>query len=484
MRYYQFKLTEGSGLRLANPGEIYTDTNGDEYEFVEWDNNYPSNADKFNSAEEVQEAIAEITKQNPKIDIRWIKEPTRNMKCFAFAKFQLTDENSNVIKQVWLGNYYAKKSPLNSIKDGEARTVGLSAGGAASTSSVKGKLDSKLQPGDLGLGDNKSRSIDQIASEVSKDANNGPMLQKGIMEARNNEQIVFPGGAPIKGALQDDFMEIVAPIAIINDHQSVRGSHKVAIQDIFGNGANLDNSTIMFPEGQNNPLIDCYIQKDGIQMCVSHKGKTGANASISNIWKAKESAKKTQTGRSYIEKYAEAVEVLDICANTSASKQPLVLALRYGLISQNEADALTEITDRPADRYTPDQKLVGDRVVDEQKGPKVLLPLFKKIAYKKGSYFGLVALSSVAKDVALFINSDNATFNGKLIEFGEAIRKFLNASAMVQATSIVGTQNDDAVVKSIGIVYPPNFEGKATIENSPYYGTSIKSKFAFKLPKT
>ena len=55
---------------------------------------------------------------------------------------------------------------------------------------------------------------------------------------------------------------------------------------------------------------------------------------------------------------------------------------------------------------------------------------------------------------------------------------------MVQATSIVGTQNDDAVVKSIGIVYPPNFEGKATIENSPYYGTSIKSKFAFKLPKT
>ena len=105
MRYYQFKLTEGSGLRLATPGEIYTDTNGDEYEFVEWDNNYPSNADKFNSAEEVQEAIAEITKQNPKIDIRWIKEPTRNMKCFAFAKFQLTDENSNVIKQVWLGNY-------------------------------------------------------------------------------------------------------------------------------------------------------------------------------------------------------------------------------------------------------------------------------------------------------------------------------------------------------------------------------------------
>ena len=84
----------------------------------------------------------------------------------------------------------------------------------------------------------------------------------------------------------------------------------------------------------------------------------------------------------------------------------------------------------------------------------------------------------------MFINSDNATYNGKPIEFGEAIRKFLNSSAMVQATSILGNQGENAVVKSIGIVYPPNFQDKATIENSPYYGTDIKSKFAFKLPKT
>ena len=51
-------------------------------------------------------------------------------------------------------------------------------------------------------------------------------------------------------------------------------------------------------------------------MGVSHKGKSGANASISNIWKAKESAKKTQTGKSYIEKYSEAVEILDTCCSS------------------------------------------------------------------------------------------------------------------------------------------------------------------------
>ena len=55
--------------------------------------------------------------------------------------------------------------------------------------------------------------------------------------------------------------------------------------------------------------------------------------------------------------------------------------------------------------------------------------MFDKIAYKPGSYFGLVVLSSIAKDVA-------------------------------------------------------KYKEKATIENSPYYGTDIKSRFAFKLPKT
>ena len=483
MRFYQFKLTEGSGLRAGTPGEIYTDTNGDEYEFVEWDNNYPPDADKYENVAETAKAVEEIQQQNKDVEFRWIRDPA-NLKSFAFAKFQLTDENNNVLKKLWLGSYYQSKSPLNSIKDNQAKLRGLSAGSATSTSSVKGKMDSKVQPGDLGLGDNRARNVDQVIAEVGKDKNNGPMLQKGCLEAKSGEQIIFENGAKIKGALQDDFMEVVAPICIINDHPAVRGAIKVAVQDIFGNGANLDNSAIMFPEGQNNPLIDCYIQKEGIQMGVSHKGKSGANASISNIWKAKESAKKTQTGRSYIDKYAEAVEILDICANEAAAKQPLTLGLRYGLISQDEADALFELTGTPKSRYTADQKLIGDRAVDEQKGPEVLLPLFRKIAYKKGSYFGLVALSSIAKDVALFINSDNATYNGKPIEFGEAIRKFLNSSAMVQATSILGNQGENAVVKSIGIVYPPNFQDKATIENSPYYGTDIKSKFAFKLPKT
>lgn len=485
MRYYQFKLTEGSGLRAATPGEIYTDSNGDEYEFVEWDYNYPTDADKFETLDDLQNAVKLITDQNKNVEIRWFKQPTPRLKSFGFAKFHLTDDQGNIKKQLWLGSYFSTKSPGNTIRDVEARTVGLSAGSADSKSSVKGKMDSKLQPGDLGLGDNRSRSVSEVINTVSKNNQNGAMLQKALVEATNNESIVFAGGKTIRGALQDDFMEVLAPVALIHQHQVVKGAHKVAVQDIFGQGKNIDNAMIMFPEGQNNPLVDCYIQKDGIQMGVSHKGKAGANASISNIWKAKEQAAKTQTGRTYIETYPEAVEILDVCANESAAKQPITLALRYQLITQEQADELAEMVFDRKNRYSEEQKLVGDREQDEQKYlNNPLLPLFRKIGYKKGSYFGLVALSAVAKDVAQFINNPKASYDGKLIDFGEAIRKFLNSSAMIQATSNLALAGDDAVVKSIGIVYPPNFQEKATIENSPYYGTDIKSRFAFKLPKT
>lgn len=488
MRFYQIKnLMEGSGLRAGTPGEIYTDTNGKEYTFIEWDWNYPNDSDMFAGMPELDAGFKEVQKANPDVTFRLVKQMTPRMKSFAFAKFAQMDDQGNKIPKtdLWLTGFYSRKSAGNTILDKEARLVGLSAGSATSTSSVKGKMDSRLQPGDLGLGDNKARAVDVVIATVGKDQNNGPMLQKAATEASSNEAIVFEKGKPILGALQDDFMEVVAPIAIIKKHNAVKGPINVAVQDIWSNTSqDLDGATIMFPEGQNNPLVDCYISKDGIQMGVSHKGKTGANASISNIWKAKESAKKTKTGQTYIQQYAEAVQILDICANESAAKQPLTLALRYGLITDDVANAVYKIVEKKANRYTEDQKLTGDRNLDRQKGPKELLPLFDKIAYKKGSYFGLVVLSSIAKDVAQYINDPQAQYQNTKIDFGEAIRKFLNSSAMIQATSILGGQGEDAIVRSIGIVYPPNFQDKATIENSPYYGTDIKSRFAFKLPKT
>ena len=480
MRYSEIKLVEtrvlaeGQGLRAAAPGEIYVDRDGTEYSFVVWDFKYPNDADRFETPEEVNAAVEEITRTNPKADIRWINQPGRG-RAFGFAKFQAEDK-----REIWLGKYFQKVNPTNTIKDGEATAVSLSPskGSAATKASVN------MQPGQLGVADGKTRSVQGIIAEINNHEMSD-MLTRATQEAAKNEPIVFVAGAQYASAIQDDFCEVLAPVALIGRHSVVNGPMDQAVADIF-KGGDLKGAGVMFPEGQNNPLIDAYIIKDGIEMGISHKGKQGAKASITNIWKSKEEAAKTQTGQAYIAKFANAVEILDICKEQGQAIQPITLAEKFNLISAQESAKLKELMQNP---MAEELKLVGNpqapkAVVrqatpeDLQKVPNELKRIFTLGGYKPGSYVSYLCLARIAAIVAQHINTDPE------IDFGEAIRSFLNSSAMVQAKTIVGAQGEDAVVKSITVVYPPNFQEKAKIESNAYYGTGIKSKFSFSLPKT
>ena len=480
MRYNEIKLVEtrvlaeGQGLRAAAPGEIYVDRDGTEYSFVVWDFKYPNDADRFETPEEVNAAVEEITRTNPKADIRWINQPGRG-RAFGFAKFQAEDK-----REIWLGKYSQKVNPTNTIKDGEATAVSLSPskGSAATKASVN------MQPGQLGVADGKTRSVQGIIAEINNHEMSD-MLTRATQEAAKNEPIVFVAGAQYASAIQDDFCEVLAPVALIGRHSVVNGPMDQAVADIF-KGGDLKGAGVMFPEGQNNPLIDAYIIKDGIEMGISHKGKQGAKASITNIWKSKEEAAKTQTGQAYIAKFANAVEILDICKEQGQAIQPITLAEKFNLISAQESAKLKELMQNP---MAEELKLVGNpqapkAVVrqatpeDLQKVPNELKRIFTLGGYKPGSYVSYLCLARIAAIVAQHINTDPE------IDFGEAIRSFLNSSAMVQAKTIVGAQGEDAVVKSITVVYPPNFQEKAKIESNAYYGTGIKSKFSFSLPKT
>jgi len=268
-------------------------------------------------------------------------------------------------------------------------------------------------------------------------------------------------------------------------HPSVQGQLAQAVADIF-KGGDIEGASVSFPVEQNNPLVDSYIIKDGISLGVSHKGKQGAKATITNIWKAKEEAAQSTTGQAYIKKFPEAVYILDICKEESGLLQPITLGLRYKLINQQEADVLTEAVKNARD---PKYQLTGNPAnpnavikqvtpEDAKKVPPTLKRLFSMGGYKSGSYVSFLCLARVAHLVANHINTDPK------IDFGEAIRSFLNSSAMVQAKSIVIVKGQDAVLKAISVVYPPNFQDKAKIESNGYSGTQVKGKFSFSLPTT
>jgi hypothetical protein len=476
MRFHEIKtLLEGTGLRGGKTGEVYADRDGTEYEFQVWDFKYPNNAPSFQTPLQMQAAIEQIQQENPKVEIRWVNSQTNRTKAFAFAKFKSQNDN-----EVWLGKYFQTASPTNTIYDKEAAAVNLT----ASSGSAAIKANVNLQPGQLGVADGRPRNVSAILKIVG-DHDQGTMLVNAVTEAMNGSAIVFEQGAAIRNALQDDFGEILAPVAIISGHTIVNGPVQQAINDIY-KGGDLKGATIMFPPEQNNPLIDSFIIKDGIQMGVSHKGKQGAKASITNIWKAKEDAAQNKTGQAYIKKFKEAVAVLDICKQQGQAEQPITLAERYNLISDVESKTLRKLMEEPmADNLrlegnpeSPNAVVKTATAQDLAKVPKALRRIFNMGGYKRGSYVSFLCLARIAALVAEHVNSDPK------INFGEAIRSFLNSSAMVQAKTIIGAKGQDALVKSINVVYPPNFQEKAKMEANSYYGTGIKSKFSFSLPST
>lgn len=481
MRAKEF-IVEGQGLRAGKSGEVYADANGIEYEFQNWNWDFPPAPDlQYKDTADLEAGILLAT-NNDKHKIHWVNpNSSTRAKSFAYAVFAEKQLNKSLpANELWIGKFFDRKNPNNTIQDKDVTAVlGLSAAGKSSSV----KAQSALQPGQLGLADNRARGVGSIIKIVTGHAQ-GPMLAASLSAAANNQTIVFTGGAAMVSALQDDFCEVVAPIAMISGHTKITGHLAQAFADVFGGQPK--GATISFPAEQNNPLVDSYIISNGVSLGVSHKGKQGAKATITNIWQAKEEAAKTDSGKVVVAKYPAAVEILDICKRESGLTQPITLGLQYGIITKVEATALESLL---ANARDPSQQLVGDSktpnavnkqvaAADVSKVPPALNRIFSKGGYKAGSYVGFLCLARVAKLVADHINKDTA------IDFGEAIRSFLNSSAMVQAKSAVSPSGQDAEVKQINIVYPPNFTEKATIESNGYSGTQVKGKFSFSLPST
>ena len=478
MRVFEF-LIEAVGLKGGSPGEIYTDPNGVEFKFQSWNWEFPAGEDQQYPTMQDMEAAALEQAGGDKGKIIWINKPQSRSKSFAYARFEADNG-----QEILIGKFYDRKNPNNTIFDAEAKSAaGLTAGGKDKKTSSAVKSEAALKPLDVGIGDSRSRTAQSIIKTISAHKD-GAMLTAGLNAAVNGEPIVFPGAGKIVPAIQDDFGEVFAPIAMISGHPQVSGHMQEAIADVF-KGGDLSGATISYPVSLINGLVDSYIQKGGIELAVSSKGKQGAKGSIGNIHKAKEDSAQSSTGQAYIKKFAEAARILDVCKEHQRYA-PLVLGVELGVVNQQEADAIRQLLSNPRD---PKQQLSGDKTnpsaviktatqEDIVKVPKILQRIFTMGGYRGGSFVGFICIARVAALVANKVNSDPA------IDFGEAIRSFLNSSAMVQVKCAAGATGNDANVKTINVVYPPNFKDKAKMEANWYSGRQIKGGFSFSLPTT
>lgn len=475
MRAFELIL-EAQGLKAASKGEVYTDPQGVEWEFQSW-KQFPQNQPKFDTPEDMTNEIDKIEK-SAKVKILWSKEITKP-KAFGIATFL----NPATRQLKLFGGSYSQVSPNNTITDTQVTQAGgLRAGTKDKPTSASVKSTAQLKPQNVGITDERARSINTIVKLVGQHAQ-GTVLTAGLQSAIKGDPIIFQGGASIVAALQDDFGEVVGPIAMISNNPIVTGTFADAVSDVFG--GNIDGATISFPVSLVNGLVDSYINKGGKQLAVSSKGKKGANGSLNNIYKAKEEALQTPNGQAVVKQFPMAQEILDINKEESYYSA-LTLGVKFGIISSQEDQAIRTLLQ---DNRSPRQQLIGDpknptaivrkpNPKDLAKVPSEVKRIFTMGGYKAGSFVGWICLARVASLVAQHVNTDPK------INFGEAIRQLLNSSAMVQVKTRVSPQGGDAVVKNINVVYPPNFQNKAKMESNWFSGKGTKGGFSFSLPTT
>jgi hypothetical protein len=465
-------ICEASGLKSARPGEVYTsDSSGTEYKFFKWDYQFPPAEDRYEDQNVMLADIEQYTNGDPN-KIAWVNKLTSRLRSFAVAQFR-----SDAGQDLWIGKFFQTKSANNTILDKEAHAAaGISAGTKDKKSSSAVKRTAKLKPKDLGLATNLTMGPPQI-QYIVQHASNGGMLGKAIQEASTGKPIVFTGGNAIQAALQDDFCEVIAPVAIVTEHPVVTGDIDKAIKDVF-KGEPLKGSQILFPGGANNPLIDSYVVSNaGVHLGISSKGGSsgGAQATATVAYHAKEEAKGTSTGRAYIKKFKAAAEFLDLINDNTSAMGPIVAAQKYNLATPAELAGVEKLLNTPKNTWA---QVTGDVAHDLSLVPGSLKKLFQEVGYRPGSFVTLLCLGALARRVAKFINDPNNP-----MQFGEAVRSFLNSSAIVQANSIVQSAGDDAQVQTIHVTYPPNFKGQALLEPNSYAGTVIVTKFKIRMPK-
>jgi hypothetical protein len=467
-------ICEASGLKSARPGEVYTsERDGTEYKFFKWEWQFPPAEDRYEDQNVMLADIEQYTNGDPN-KIAWVN-PNSSARSRSFAVAQFRSDSG---QDLWVGKFFQAKNINNTISDSEARVAaGIFAGTKDKKSSSAVKTEAQLKPKPLGLATNMPMYPSQI-QYIVQHANNGGMLAKAVTEATTGKPIVFTGGKPIQPALQDDFCEVIAPIAMLANHPVVDGDYARATTDIF-KGESLKGAQILFPAGSNNTLIDSYIvAKSGVTMAVSSKGgaKGGASATVTAIYKAKEEAKRTSTGRAYIEQFKEAADFLDLVQNNTMEKLPIVAAQKYNLATPAELAGVEKLLNSPKNTWA---QVTGDVAHDLSLVPGPLKKLFQEVGYRPGSFIPYLCIGAVARRVARFVNDPNNP-----MQFGEAVRSFLNSSAMVQANAIVQSAGkDDAQVKTINITYPPNFKSQAVIDPNSYAGTTIVTKLKIKMPK-
>ena len=450
-------ITESTGLAGRKPGDPFQNTAGETITFADIQF-FPEGGGKF-KPEELQQAVAEVSKQVP--NIAWQNKSTASSGGFALAHFN--SQNG----QVTIGRF------LNDVKpDPRQNTISNSfvingdQWGFASKSARKEQ--SGLSPLDL-LKQRDLQDLPGIMNQLAQSLGTDHPLYAVAHQVAMGHPLPFafpaPEGIPF-AAFRDYFCEILQPIALQKGQFT---GNAVEAADRFLDGS-FAGTVITFGATKTGGLTDSVITSEsGKALLISSKGGSGAEASTKNLYDEVQKLKGNKEGDKLLKKYSKEVEILETIVSNGQAGAPLKLAIQLGIIDEKEADQLRGLKNLP--------KINLDNV-----GGLSLSANLKQFAKSRATktpdsvniYFHIMA--AIAHKVAEQVN--------KTTNFPRAAADILNNGALVQVYTKAREAKGQWILEEFQTVYPGDaIKGVFLSAQKNYSSTDIKGNFTFLIDK-
>lgn len=414
---------------------------------------FPSQPGEYDTHEEMMDAYNTLSKKYR--GMQPVNKPTVGSK--AFAVITLTDEKTR--KPVYFVRFF------NSIKpdmSGSWSNSDMNSFGYQLEKETSLKASYGLKPSDIFPTPSKFKNINDLLAAFKQNEAAQPFVPGFEMLYGTPPKFpVFEGANEFFTAIRDDLGEIIGPVALIQGLNCGTGA-MAANRDLL-NGGGYGGSSVSFPSGKTNGLVDSYIvTPTGVEIGISSKGEKGASASIKNVADGINTVKTkgTDEQKTLLKKYANEVKTIERIGKESTIDFPLNYATEIGILSTEANEAIRELIKVGAKSLN--QVKLDEKTATEianligYKGAKTHLPNYN---------VGYHALSAIAEIVADRVNSNP--------KFGEACLKFLNSSPIIQLHMKATKQKDgDVAVVGFESKYPPNFRGTVALDPSKNYSAT------------
>lgn len=333
----------------------------------------------------------------------------------------------------------------------------------AQTAQLK-KAALPIEPTDF-VSEGQQYSINQLPGMVAnqlKNSNLPQSIKQGLPQLLSNVQTKsikpVPGLAEYQSTIEIKLSEIAVPLALQTGN-FMTGDYETANRELLRPmGTSWQQATAVSFPAKAEKLIDATIWFGDDKIDVSVKDSSGgARPSTATIADILNTADFTKSFRKKNAQYIEAIQLLN---EMSAIQAPLALAVKYGALSQSDADWLTSFYGQSTAESAMTQGWI--RLLDAVSyNPDKTHPEYQ---------LGYHLLAVAAKWVSEYLNKDSA-------EITDFFKTVLNQSSLVQVYGKTKTGGQDGLYFSqFRCVWPPVFQGTIHVDANSYTARTRPSR--------